>query len=58
VFEYRADDGTPVLSVEPVTGARKAQQRCARDLLDESLAMREREHRVGGAVDHERGRRE
>ena len=52
----RRDDGLPVRSFDAVAGSLEHQQPRTRDLLGQGLAMLEREHRVGRAVDHQRGR--
>ena len=54
VMEDRGHDGRPIGSVDAVAGSIDRQQRGAGDLLGQHLAVCEREHRVGRAVDHQR----
>jgi hypothetical protein len=55
VVEDRSGDGVPVGSFNAVAGSFQRQQPRPRDLFGQRLAVGEREHRVGGAVDDERG---
>lgn len=54
----RVDDGLPILLVDPVAGSLESEQVGARDLSRERFAVLGWEHRVRGAVDDERGRRD
>ena len=56
VVEDGADDGVPVGSIDAVTGSLQRQQGRPGYLLRQGLAVLEWEHRVRGAVNHERGR--
>ena len=58
VSEDRGHDGRPIGLVDAVAGSIERQQRGAGNLLGQRLAVREREHRVGRAVDHQRRRRD
>jgi hypothetical protein len=53
VVEDRFDDDVPVGAVDAVSGFLEPQQPGAGDLLRERLAMLDRKHRIGGAVNHE-----
>src|SRR3954447_9112361 len=55
VLEDRADDVSPVGSIYAVTGSLERQQPRIWNLRRQRLAVLEREHRIRGAVDHERG---
>jgi hypothetical protein len=55
VTDDRINDRLPVASVHAVAGVLEHDQRCVGDLFGERLAVCEREHRVGGAVDDQCG---
>ena len=58
MLEDRSHVGFPVEPLDPVAGSLQPEQRGAGDLLRELLALPDREHRVRGAVDDERGHRD
>ena len=54
MLEDRPRGDIPVGSIDPVTGSLQRQQPRAGDLVGQRLAVLEREHRIRGAVDHQR----
>ena len=56
VLDDRSHDRLPVGSVDAVAGPVERQQSRVGDRFGERLAVREWEHRVGGAVDDQCGR--
>src|SRR3954453_2595896 len=54
VLENRGDDHLPVVPIETVTGTLRSEELGTGNVRGQNLAMLEREHRVGGAVDDER----
>ena len=54
MLEDPAADRRPIGSIDPVAGVLKPKQPRTRDLPGERLAVLEREHRIRGAVDHQR----